>query len=49
MGVDNVTQPEIVAQNAYVSGGKSRCAVTGPVTSVTGLSVVPVKVRAKCV
>ena len=45
--VGNETQPEIEAQSAYVDVGESRCAFTGAGTSVTGLPVVPVKVRAK--
>ncbi|XP_020609698.1 uncharacterized protein LOC110048246 [Orbicella faveolata] len=45
--IEDATQPEIGAQNAYVSVGKPRRAVTGAGTSVTGLPVVPVKVRAK--
>ena len=45
--IDDATQPEIGAQSAYVSVGKTRRTVTGAGTSVTGLPVVPVKVRAK--
>ncbi|XP_078361599.1 uncharacterized protein LOC144645962 [Oculina patagonica] len=45
--VGNETQLEIGAQSAYVDVGQSRCAFTGAGTSVTGLPVVPVKVRAK--
>ena len=45
--VGNETQPEIEAQSAYVDVGESRCAFTGAGTSVTGLPVVSVKVRAK--
>ena len=44
---DDATQPETGAQSAYVSVGKPRRTVTGARTSVTGLPVVPVKVRAK--
>jgi len=40
-------QPEIRIQNAYVSVGKPRRAVTGAGTLVIRLPVVPVKVRAK--
>jgi len=45
--IDDATQPEIGAQSTFVSVGKPRCAVTSARTSVTGLPVVPVKVRAK--
>jgi len=45
--VDDATQPEIGAQSAYISVGKPRRTVNGAGTSVTGLPVVPVKVRAK--
>ena len=40
-------QPETGAQSAYVSVGKLRRTFIGAGTSVTGLPVVPVKVRAK--
>ncbi|XP_067047856.1 uncharacterized protein [Acropora muricata] len=45
--IDDATQPETGAQSAYVSVGKLRRTFIGAGTSVTGLPVVPVKVRAK--
>ena len=45
--IDDATQPEIGAQSAYVNVGKPSLTVTGAGTSVTGLPVVPVKVKAK--
>ena len=45
--IDDATQPETGAQSAYVSVGKLRRTFIGAGTSVAGLPVVPVKVRAK--
>ena len=45
--IDDATQPEIGVQTAYVSVGNPRHTVTGARMSVTGLPVVPVKVRVK--
>mgnify|MGYP000353277823 CR=1 FL=1 len=45
--IDDAPQPETGAQSAYVSVGKLRRTFIGAGTSVTGLPVVPVKVRAK--
>ena len=44
---DDATQPETGAQSAYFSVGKLRPTVIRAGTSVTGLPVIPVKVRAK--
>lgn len=44
---NNGVQSEDDAQNAYVNTGKSSRALTGAGASVTGLPIVPVKVRAK--
>ena len=43
----DATQPETGAQSAYLSVGKLRPTVIRAGTSVTGLPVIPVKVRAK--
>ena len=41
------TQPDVGTQSAYVNVDKLQCAFSGVGGSVTGLPVVPVKVRAK--
>ena len=45
--VANGTQPEVGTQSAYVNVDKLQCAFSGVGASVTGLPILPVKVRPK--